>query len=91
MAKRLIDLDNALAKAVAEAAEVRGESEQAFIEEALRQHVSSEEPAEVTDPAEVNEILRRTAGLWQDRMDLPDLTSMRREWDERLERLFGNG
>jgi Arc/MetJ-type ribon-helix-helix transcriptional regulator len=26
-------------------------------------------------------VLRRTAGLWQDRSDLPDFDALRREWD----------
>lgn len=26
-------------------------------------------------------VLREAAGIWRDRMDLPDLDAMRREWD----------
>ena len=51
---------------------------------------SGEEPAEITDPEEVEVVLQETAGLWKDRTDLPDLAAMRREWDERMKRLFGD-
>ncbi|HEU4452359.1 MAG TPA: hypothetical protein VFR81_04835 [Longimicrobium sp.] len=47
-------------------------------------------PAEITDPMEVAAIRRAAAGMWKDRTDLPDFTEMRREWDTRLERLFGD-
>lgn len=47
-------------------------------------------PAEIADPTEVAVIRRAAAGMWKDRTDLPDFTEMRREADDRLERLFGD-
>lgn len=90
MAKFQIDIDDALADDVREEASRRGESENAVIEKALQRYFSAEIPAKITDPAEVAAIRKAAAGMWRDRTDLPDLAEMRRGWDERLERLFGN-
>jgi hypothetical protein len=47
-------------------------------------------PAQITDPEEVAAIRRAAVGMWKDRTDLPDVVAMRRESDDRLERLFGD-
>lgn len=81
-----------------DAACLRGASEGAVVEQALENLLPDAHsrirpevvPAQITDPEEVAAIRRTAAGMWKDRTDLPDLVEMRRESDQRLERLFGD-
>jgi hypothetical protein len=85
----LIDIDDGLDDALKREACRRGTTEGAIVELALRQYLLGEEPAEITDPDEVQAVLQSAAGLWKDRTDI-DLATLRRAGDERLERLFGD-
>ena len=89
MAKLQIEIDDALEDALKKEACRRGATVDAVVELALRQYLSGEEPAEITDPDEVRAVLQAAAGLWKDRTDA-DLALLRRAGDERLERLFGD-
>ena len=97
MAKLEIEIDAVLKDRLKKAACQRGESEDAVVVEALKSFLGDEEPRKssarpprITDPAQAEEILRATAGMWADHPNIPSREEMNREWEERLERLFGH-
>jgi hypothetical protein len=79
-----------LGDSVRRAATARGMTEQELVTRAVEAYVHEYgvEPAEVTDPREVEEILASTAGMWKDRTDLPDPRELRAEWERRFDRVF---
>lgn len=98
MAKLEMEISETLRERLKTEACLRGESEEAVLEEALlrffdgeKSRKSSEVPPTITDPEEVVRVRKAAAGIWKDRNDLPSLREMRGGWDQRLQRLFGNG
>lgn len=98
MAKLEGEIRDTLKDRPQEAACLCGASEGAMVEQALENLLPDAHsrvrpevvPAQITDPEEVAAIRRAAAGMWKDRADLPDFVAMRRESDDRLERLFGD-
>lgn len=98
MAKLEVEIRDMLKDRLHEEACLRGASEGAVVEQALENLLPDAHsrirpevvPAQITDPEEVAAIRRTAAGMWKDRTDLPDFVEMRREADDRLERLFGD-
>ena len=98
MAKLEVEIREAVKERLQKAACLGGASEDALVEQALDNLLPGDPsrirpevvPAQITNPEEVAAIRGAAAGMWKDRTDLPDVVEMRRESDDRLERLFGN-
>lgn len=92
MVRKLIEMKDELDRELARLAETRGQSESELIDRAvelLLEEAREGEP-EITDPAEVAAIRAEVAGMWRDRTDLPDIRELRKGWEKRLSRLFGD-
>ncbi|HSU16935.1 hypothetical protein [Longimicrobium sp.] len=78
MAKRVIEIPQQLDDALASYAAALGESEADIIARAIESYLEDGiEPAEITDPDEVAEIVASTAGMWTGRTDPDRLTLLR--------------
>ena len=89
MAGKVIEIEGEIGDEIARLADLRGQTESEIVNRALKSYVRDTSPV-ITDPAERARILEAGAGMWKDRIDLPDFAALRGEWDERLERFFNH-
>ena len=59
-------------------ARTTGKKQSELIREAVDQLI------EQSSPKRREEVLRRAAGMWKDRTDLPDFRKLRKEWDRSM-------